>query len=50
MSMWALAILAALIGWLIGSAWVAHHEMHHEMHEQAERDMRARRDAFRIDA
>lgn len=46
MSMWALAILAALIGWLIGSAWVAHHEMH----EQAERDMRARRDAFRIDA
>lgn len=46
MSMYALAILAAFIGWLIGSAWVAHHEMH----EQADRDMRARRDAFTIDA
>ena len=46
MSMWALGILAAFIGWLIGSAWVAHHEMH----EQSERDMRARRSAFRIDA
>ena len=46
MSMWALGILAAFIGWLIGSAWVAHHEMQ----EQDERDMRARRSAFRIDA
>lgn len=46
MSMYALAILAAFIGWLIGSAWVAQHEMH----EQSERDMRARRSAFRIDA
>lgn len=35
---------AVCIGWLIGAALVAHHEMH----EQSERDMRARRDAFFI--